>query len=147
MQEDHKIIDFTKKRKERLKARRRQVERIMFRDFVGAKAVFRDADKIIPIEFINLSHKGVLIQLNRKLSYIPEAELKFQVYFTTRSYINVCINLKYEQEYVENGKVYWRYGGEFDNTTAAFKVLRQFIDFMYTFAEFSKEERKLKKRK
>ena len=57
------VINFIEKRKEAIEQRRREFERLLFRNFLGVYTVLSDEGKIIPIEIINISDKGCQIQI------------------------------------------------------------------------------------
>ncbi|MCK5882717.1 MAG: PilZ domain-containing protein [Bacteriovoracaceae bacterium] len=140
-----KVLDFNKKREENIEHKRRAFERIVFNNFLGAYATMDEGGGIYPLNLVDISHDGCMIQVpwnERTDSKFEEGEeIKFRMYFTKNSFIPVFIKVQYGQEYIEHGKTFMRYGCEFDQSTPSFKGLKSFIDFMYLFAEHSVVDR------
>lgn len=141
----NKVLDFTKKRNENIEHKRRAFERIVFNNFLGAYATMDQEGGIYPIDLVDISHDGCMIQVpwNERVDkkFTIGEELKFRMYFTKNSYIPVFIKVMHGQEYIERGRSYMRYGCEFDKSTPSFKGLESFINFMYQFAELSVVDR------
>lgn len=141
-----KVLDFLSKRKEKIETKRRNFERILFQNFLGAYTVLDNNGTNYPIEFIDISHQGCLFQVpynsSRQKPYKKGEELTLRMYFTQDSYIPVIVSIKRFQEHQDSdGQTYARYGCEFDQSTTAFNAMRSFIDFLYKFAEHSSVDR------
>lgn len=136
------LLDFTKKREEKIEQKRRTFERVLFQNLLGAYSVIDSDDgTIFPIELVDISREGCLFQVpwnvkkNRKMSKGHETTIR--MYFTKESFIPVIVKIKYGKEIEDNGQIYMQYGCEFDDSMPSFEAIGSFIDFMYKFAEHS----------
>ena len=139
---DATIINFEAKRKENVEKKRRSFERVLFQNFLGAYTVIAEDGLVYPVTLVDLSHEGCLFQIpwNAKTDKeIPaNTEVKMRMYFTKHSYVPVIVNVKYGNIFTDdNGQTYMHYGCEFDTSVTSFDVMRDFISFMYSFAENS----------
>ena len=141
-----KIIDFQNERNQRVETKRRNFERLLFKNFLGAYSVIDQAGSIYPVELVDISETGCLFQVpwNPKNGqmFASGTEINLRMYFTQTSFIPVTVKIKYGNEYVgEEGKTYIRYGSEFDTSTHSFEALLAFVKFLYKFAENSVEDK------
>lgn len=141
MSED-KVLDFVGKRQENIEKKRRNFERIMFQNFLGAYSVIDDGGTIYPISLIDISKEGCLFQVpwnvKKDQKFAVGTEIPLRIYFTKNSYIPVPVTVKYGKEFIDDqGSTYMHYGCEFDVTTSSFDALQSFIEFLYKFAEHS----------
>jgi hypothetical protein len=139
---NNKVLDFNKKREENIEAKRRNFERLLFRDFLGAYSVIDESETLYPIELVDISKKGCLFQVPwndaTDKEFAKGTEIKMRMYFTKQTFIPVLIKVKYGKKFVgDNGQAFMQYGGEFDSSMPSFTALQSFIDFMYKFAEHS----------
>lgn len=138
-----KVLNFQKKREENIEKKRRNFERVLFRDFIGASStITQDEGAIIPIELVDVSRDGVLFQIPfnviEKEQFIGNEEIGIRMYFTKESYLPIVVTIRNSREYIDtDGNAYMQYGCEFDKTLPAFDALNNFINFMYGFAEHS----------
>ncbi len=140
------IIDFVAKRQESIETKRRSFERVVFKNLLGVYSVISTNDSIYPLEMIDISHEGCLIQvpLNEKTDdkFKKGENLTFRMYFTEHSFIPVLVHIVYGKEVEgENGSIFMQYGCEFDQDTSSFAAIASFIDFVYKFAEHSVVDR------
>lgn len=141
-----KVIDFKTEREERVENKRRDFERVLFENFLGAYSVIDDAGSIYPIQLVDISRSGCLFQVpwdvkNGK-QFPSGSEIRMRMYFTQTSYIPVVCKIKYGSEFVdESGQSFMRYGSEFDTEIQSFECLNAFIDFLFKFAETSVEDK------
>lgn len=138
----NKLLDFVGKRKENIENKRREFERVLFNNVLGAYSVIDKNGAIYPVDLIDISHDGCMFQIFTKKGddahYADNSEVTIRLYFTKKSFIPVSVNVKHSSEYVDhNGSLFFRYGCEFDKSLPSFSALRSFIDFMYKFAEHS----------
>lgn len=136
------ILDFVNKRKQTIEEKRRAFERLMFQNLLGVYSVIDQDGIIYPVSLIDISHSGCLFQVpwtpGRDQAIENGSELDLRIYFTKKSYIPAIVNIRYHQEYVDkSGRVYMRYGCEFDQSISSFEALKHFIMFLYKFAEHS----------
>ncbi len=146
MSNDKKVLDFNKKRKDNIEHKRRAVERIMFDNFLGTYSVIDGIDAIYPIDIVDISRNGCLIQVpynkGTLKAFKQDEEYTLRLYFTKASYIPAVVKIKYAKEFVDSdGQHYMQYGCEFDTGVASFEALESFINFLYKFAEHSAVDR------
>ena len=141
-----KVLDFVGKRKENIENKRRNFERLLFQNFLGAYTVIKQDDVIYPVKMVDISQDGCLFQVpwdpKRDHKIDRDTELTMRIYFTDSSYIPLILEVKYGNEYVdEHGQTYMQYGCEFDKSLPSFDAMASFIEFMYQFAEHSALDR------
>lgn len=141
-----KVISFKEKRDQVIDEKRRNFERLMFQNFLGAYSVIDEAGSIYPVSLVDISKTGCLFQVpwnaqrDRKLP--RESEVRLRIYFTKDSFIPVFCDVKYGNEYVDkDGKTYMRYGCEFNTETESYRALKAFIEFLYSYSELSQMDR------
>ncbi|TDJ07563.1 MAG: hypothetical protein E2O68_03410 [Deltaproteobacteria bacterium] len=137
-----KILDFQKKRAEVIEEKRQGLERLMFKNVLGAYAVMEENGDIFPITLNDISYDGLSFEIpyNKRAAekFSQGTEIKLRMYFSKHSFIPVFINIRHSTEILGfNRAKFVRYGCEFDKSLTSFKAMESFIDFMYQFAEFS----------
>ena len=136
------VIDFVQKRKESIEKKRRNFERVMFENFLGCYSVIDNDESLSPIEIIDISHKGLLIQVSshskNKRKFEKNKDIFLRLYFTKDSYLPIIVKIKHGASHIdERGDFFIRYGCEFDRDSNTFEALETFINFIYKFAEHS----------
>jgi len=137
-----KVLSFNQKKKENTEIKRRDFERVIFENLLGANIVLEEKGAIYPISIVDISHKGCLFQvpwnMKKGKQFKEDDEILVRFYFTKGSYILAQIKVKYGKEFLdENGNTFMHYGAEFDESLPSFEALKSFIDFMYKFAKHS----------
>ena len=137
-----KVINFKEKRDKVIEEKRRSFERVVFDNMVGAYSVIDNEGSIYPIRLVDISNTGCLFQVPCAKSdesvMEDDKEIVLRMYFTKKSYIPVCVKIKYNYEHREgDGTEYLRYGCEFDTSTESFKALEKFIQFLYLYSDLS----------
>ena len=145
MADDNNILSFNEKREENIERKRRNFERILFNNFLGAYSVIDQAGVVFPIEMLDISQDGMSFRVPRGAigsSFKKEDELTLRMYFTKNTFIPVVTNIKWMKDIKgEDGEFYLEYGVKFDKSVPTFEALRPFIDFLYKFAELSTEDK------
>ena len=141
-----KLLDFVGKRKENIEKKRRNFERMLFQNFLGAYSVIDDNGSIYPVKLIDLSHDGCLFQVpwdvRKDKKFAIDTELTLRMYFTKQSFVPVVVKLRHGTEFIDdNGATFMHYGCEFDKSLPGFEAMEHFINFMYKFAELSTVDR------
>ena len=141
-----KVLDFVGKRNENIEQKRRNFERILFKNFLGAYTVLDDNGTNYKIQLVDISREGCLFQIpydpTRQTAFEDGHEIKMRMYFTEASYVPVICKVKRFQEYIDaEGLLYARYGCEFDKSISSFEAVESFIEFLYKFAEHSSIDR------
>ncbi len=137
-----KVLDFLEKRKENIELKRRQFERLLFNNFLGAYTVVDQGGTLFPVSLVDVSHDGCLFEVpwngERDTKLEDGYEITMRMYFSKKTFIPVVLEIKYGRETVgEDGQTYMQYGCEFDKSMPSFAAIESFIDFMYKFAEHS----------
>lgn len=137
-----KLLDFVGKRAESIEKKRRNFERILFQNFLGAYSVLDQQGSVTPVQLVDISHTGCLFQipwdLKKESTFQETEELNLRIYFTNDSFIPTIVKIKHIQEYIDqDGVTYLQYGCEFDDSMPSFVALKSFINFLYQFAEHS----------
>lgn len=140
------VINFQEKRKENIEKKRRTFERVLFQNFLGAYTVIAADDTVYPVSLVDISHDGCLFQIpwdessDKKLP--EQTELKLRMYFTKDTFIPTIVHTRYAKIHTEkDGRTFMRYGCEFDKTMPSFHAMKDFINFMYSYAEHSAADR------
>jgi hypothetical protein len=140
-EEKDKVIDFVSKRQGNIENKRRNFERLMFQNVMGAYSVIAQGDAIHPITMVNISKDGCMFRIpwrvNEDEKIATDSELSLRMYFSKKSYIPVVVKVVRSQEVLEDGRTYMDYGCMFDKSLQSFAALEAFIDFLYKFAEYS----------
>ena len=141
-----KPIDFIKRREESIEKKRRSIGRIVFKNVLGVYTVIDNQGCIYPIEVVDISQNGCLFQI----PWDPKFDKKFKngheipmrMYFTKQSFIHVRVKVKHSKEHEEGDRTFMHYGCVFDKSLSSFATLSNFINFLYSFAEHSSEDRR-----
>lgn len=139
---DKKVFDFESKRRQSIEQKRRTFERVMFDDVMGVEAMIDDNGSGHPVKLLDVSRDGLLFQVPYSAKagnlFADGAEFTLKLFFSKGSYLPVVVKLRHGKEFVDQkGDVYWRCGGEFDQTVPSFQAVQSFIEFIYKYAEFS----------
>jgi hypothetical protein len=142
MSDDKKVVDFNQKKKEAIEQKRRQFERVVFKEFLGVYTVIDDHGTSLPIKLVDISKEGCQIQLpfsaKAKATFSSEKEIELKLFFTKGSYLPAIVTIRHASEYIdEDGDAWLRLGCAFDTSLPTFKPLAHFIDFIYQYAEYS----------
>ena len=141
------LLDFLKKKEEKVENRKREFERILFKNFLGAYSVMNDGEVIYPINLVNISRGGCLINFPWNQGKFPELsveqEIAIRIYFTKDTYIPVNLVVKRVEQVTDKQTTLpvLECGCSFDETYGSFAAMRHFIDFLYSYAEHSKFDR------
>ena len=145
MSDEKNLLDFGENVKKTL---RKSVETLKesFNNFLGAYTLIDQAGVISPVDFfIDISHDGLSFKIpSEKASahFRKGQEVNLRIYFTRDSYIPVVTNVVWTRnEKGEDGLMYHEYGAKFDKTIPTFRAIENFIDFVYSFAEHSSEDK------
>lgn len=141
-----KVLDFQERRKSLIENKKRNFERIVFQNFLGAYSVIDQAGTIYPITLVDMSQTGCLFQVpwtvGRDEKLPRGEELKLRMYFTKNSFIPVFVEVKYGNEFVDkDGRTHMRYGCEFVTDNESFKAMESFIQFLYLYSEYSQVDK------
>lgn len=144
------VIDFNKKRKESIEQKKRQFERIFFKELIGCYTAIDNGQKIIPVDIVDISKSGCLIELAKSSGgnkeFEIDAEVSIRLYFTKKSYIPLIAKVaRVEETTNTRGVEVFHFGAEFDSNLPGHHVLEAFVDFVSKFAEFSRVDNESEK--
>ncbi len=138
---ESKLINFADKRKEVIEQKRRNFERVIFDNFLGAYTVLDKNGVIYPVKLVDISPEGCMIRVpwtKRETVFEIGQELVLRFYFTKQSFVPAVGNLRYCREFIDtDGQAYLNYGLEFDVSMASYEVIKAFATFLSKFAELS----------
>ena len=143
--DENNVLNFNDKREENIERKRRNFERILFNNLLGAYSVIDQAGVVFPIEMQDISHDGMSFRVPRGAvgsNFKKNDEVTLRMYFTKDTFIPVVSNIVWSKNLKgDDGEFYLEYGVKFDKTIPTFEALRPFIDFLYKFAELSTEDK------
>ena len=142
MSDEKKVVDFNEKRKKTIEQKRRTFERVVFQEIMGVYSVVDDQGSNFPVKLVDISGDGCQFQLpfslKAKNQFKAGTEMTLKLYFSKGSYLPAVVTVRHASEYVDkDGDAWLRLGGEFDTSLPTFKALSHFINFIYSYAEFS----------
>lgn len=144
------VIDFSKKRQANIEQKQRQFERIFFKELIGCYTAIQEGQKIIPVDIVDISKSGCLIEVPRSAGgdkeFEIDSEVNLRLYFTKKSYIPLVAKVKRVEEATNHrGVQVFHFGAEFDGDLPGHHVLESFVDFVSKFAEFSRVDNESQK--
>ena len=143
-----RILDFDSQRKKKIEKKRRAFERIVFENFFGCHAVIDHDNSVYSVALIDISKEGLFFQVPLYQGDCKEIkkneEIKMRIYFTEDSYISIVATIRHSRETTEHhdGRTYMSYGCQFDTSLPSFEAMDKFIDFLYSFAQYSSTYKK-----
>jgi hypothetical protein len=140
------IINFVEKRNEAIEQRRREFERIFFKNFLGVYIVLESEISANSAQIVDISEKGLLLQMPHDREsmrrYHRGIDLNLRIYFTPTAYLPIGVCVKYVTEYLDSeGVQHLRFGCEFDREGSTFEAIESFVEFLNKFAEHSCSDR------
>ena len=150
------IVDFNKAREQRLKTKRRNTERIFFKNLMAVYSVVGQ-NQICPIDLVEVSEEGCSFQVPcekkvegasivggassvSELLRVKASELPLRFYFSQDSYLEIFIRVQNSSYSIENGIKYLRYGCTIDKTLKSYLAYQQFVRFLKLFSEHSHKD-------
>jgi len=140
--EKEQVIDFSTAREKRLEEKRKNTERIFFRDLLSVYSVTGQS-KMLPIELIDVSEEGCAFQT----PYDPEnpwpkdeTGLPIRLYFSKDMYLEVIVKVQNSRHSIEKNKRYLRFGCEIDKGTQSYPAYQQFVRFLKLYSEHAHKD-------
>jgi len=138
---ESKLINFVDKRKEVIEQKRRNFERVVFDNFLGAYTVLDKNGVIYPVKLMDISPEGCMIRVpwsKRETVLEIGQDLTLRFYFTKQSFVPAVCKLRHTGESIEtDGQAYLNYGLEFDASMSSYEAIKAFAVFLMKFAELS----------
>ncbi len=144
------IIDFNARREANIANKKRQFERIFFQEVIGCYSVIEEGNQIFPIEIVDISESGCKIQVPENAAgeknFEIDSEISIRMYFTKKSFITLVAKIKRSDITTDkSGKQFLEMGAEFDQSLPGHNVLKSFVQFVSSFAEYSNVDNNTKK--
>jgi hypothetical protein len=141
--QDNKLVDLSAARRKRVEERRKNVERILFRNLMGVYSVIEDRG-LVGVQLVDISREGMAFQFpwrpGEEIAYSQGESVLLRLYFGQETFLPAEVEIRHCQEVVEGGQTYMRFGGKLNKDLSSFKALNSFIEFIYQYAEFAKPE-------
>jgi hypothetical protein len=138
------IIDFKKKRAENIEKKKRQFERVLFSEFVQCYTVVPGTEGLFSVQVIDVSQSGcqlhVEVQENVDKLFKTKKELDLRFFFTKKSFLNTRVQVKRLSKEEIGGKMVYKVGCEFDQSTPSYQAIKAMVGFFYQYAEYSQTE-------
>jgi len=130
------VVDFSKKREEKLEEKRRKNERIFFKQILGIYTVV-GKNELRPVEIVDVSEDGCSFQV----PYDPNTpwpkgieELPLRLYFTQDTYLPIQLQIQNSRPLIEEGNRYVRYGCSVDKTLTSYPAYQEFVRFLQLYS-------------
>lgn len=135
------IVNLSKVREEKIEERRREYERIVFKNTLGVYTVM-DQSGLHAIDLIDISEGGLSFQVpEKKALEVKEGDnLNLRFYISTDTYILVGIKVVRSFSAIDQGQVMHRYGCLIDKTMASYAAIFHFVQFIAKCAEHGHKE-------
>ena len=139
------VVDFNEARAQKMDEKRRQTERIFFKQMLGVYCVTEEQNgsQLRSIEPIDVSEEGLSFQVphESKNPWPKDAEnLSLRLYFSQDTYLPIRLKIVNSRAYIENGTRYVRYGCAIDSTAASYPAYRNLVGFMKAYAEHARKD-------
>lgn len=136
------VIDFASARNQRLEEKRRNTERIFFKNLISVYSVLGES-KLIAIELIDVSETGISFQIPYKPDSIwPKKanELPVRLYFSQDTFLEIQVKIENSRSYIENQVRYVRFGCSIDPQLPTYPTFRHFVEFLKLYAEHARKD-------
>lgn len=135
------VINFQDLRKERLEQKRREYERVMFKNTLGVYTVI-EQQGLHAIELIDISEGGLSFQVadSSDLSLLPGAVIPFRFYFASDTFLSIDAKVVNCVQAIENGIKVRRYGCMIDKSMASYSAIYHLVQFITKCAEHGHQD-------
>jgi hypothetical protein len=135
------VVDFNQAREQRLEEKRRNTERIFFRNLIGVYSVTGHS-KMQPIELIDVSEEGCSFQLpcDPERNWPTSNELPIRLYFSQDTYLEIIVRIQNSRPSIENGARFVRYGCMVDKELKSYPAYRAFVTFLKQYSEHAHKD-------
>lgn len=137
-----RVVDFNRKREERLEDKRRKTERIFFQHILGIYCVTGQSD-LQQVEVVDVSEDGCAFQVpvSDKIAGPKEKDnVPLRIYFSQDTYLPVIVTVQNSAQVITEGRRYIRYGCKVDKGVASYEAFRQFVLFLHLYAEHAHKD-------
>jgi hypothetical protein len=137
------VIDFGEARAQRIQEKRRNAERIFFKQILWVYCVV-GSHNLRAVEMIDVSEEGCAFQapFNPENPWPDTAakELPIRLYFNQDTYVPVYVTIQNSHQCIEKGQRYVRYGCTIDKTVSSYETFRQFVRFLKLYSEHAHQD-------
>ena len=135
------LLSFSSIRKEKIEEKRRNYERVMFRDILNVYTIVENTG-LQPIELIDISRGGMLFQVPKSSDFVCKEgdELRLRMYFASESYLPISVQVVRVVYAIEDGVSFSRYGCRIDKGLSSYEALDHFVQFIGKCAEHGHED-------
>ena len=140
--ENERVVDFTEMREKRLVEKRRNNERVFFKNLLSVFTVTGNG-KVHPIEVIEVSEEGLSFHVpaNQNSSWLGKIpEIPIRLYFSRDTYLEVLVRIVNSRPAIEKGERYTRYGCSVDPETKSYPTYQLFVKFLKLYSENSHKD-------
>jgi len=131
------VVDFSEVRAQKLEEKRRNTERIFFKQLLNVYTVAGDKT-LRAIEFIEMSDEGCSFQVPYDTENPWPTDIKeipLRIYFTQDTYLEVRVKILNSRPSIENNQRYVRFGCTVDTTLKSHGAYAQFVRFLKSYSE------------
>jgi hypothetical protein len=134
-----RVVDFTQVREQRLEEKRRQTERIFFKNLLSVYSVVSHT-KMQAVELIDVSEDGCSFQIPFNPDNVWPAhknEVPLRLYFSQDTYLEVLVKIQNSRPAIENNARFVRFGCTVDKDIKSYPSYQAFVRFLKLYAEHS----------
>ena len=138
---DQSIVDFKSVRSEKIEERRREYERVLFKNTLGVYTVIKQKG-LHAIEVLDISEGGLSFQVSEKSDLLLQQgeTLDLRVYISGEYYLPVEVKIIRCISAIDNGRRVRHYGCIIDKGLASYAAIFHFIQFISKCAEHAHKD-------
>ena len=130
------VLSFSSAREEQVEERRREYERVLFRNVLGVYTVMEQKG-LHAIELVDISEQGMSFQLPISSDYRLEIGevLSLRLYFASDAYLPVAVKVVRALDTLTDGAAVRQYGCEIDKSFKSYAAIFHLFQFIKSCAE------------
>lgn len=139
---DIQIVDFKEARARRLEEKRRNTERILFKQMLGIYGVTGN-DQMRPIELLDVSDEGLSFQTPFDPAdqwAVQLTEFPIRLYFSQDTYLAIQVTIHNVSPLIIDGLRYNRCGCSVDKSFASYETFLRFVNFLKSYCEHAHKD-------
>ncbi len=137
------VVDFKQVRQSRMEEKRRNTQRIFFKNLMSVYCVVGD-HHMRPIELIDVSEDGCSFQVpfdGQNPWPNTSSDLPMRLYFSQDTYVPVVFRVQNSTTSIDNGVRYQRFGCSVDKTLSSYPAYEQFVRFLGAYSEHAHKDK------
>jgi hypothetical protein len=140
-----RVVDFNEVREQRLAEKKRQNERILFKNLLSVYTMVGQSE-MLPVELVDVSEDGCSFHIpfdpeNRKIWPNDIQEFPLRLYFSQDTFLEVIAKIHYSRSAIENNQRYTRYGCSIDTTVKSYPAYQAFVRFLKFYSEHAHKDK------